>query len=488
MYVFKKMPLARTVALMAILAGASASQIAIASEDALLQRLMERGVLTQQDVDELRAESQADQAATQQPTRSDGLQYEPQEGLQQDNANVQVRRFGVETADGSDRFRIRGRLMLDAAHLDDNLDTTDDHRVGEGNLGNTGTIIRRARLGALGLFHDNWEWQLEVDFRDEEVRFANAYIAYLMDNGRLAFGHFKEPFSLESSTSSRRISFLERATPIDAYRPSRNLGVMYETLQPDWYGAIGVFGGDGVGRDREVSEGYALSGRASIAPINEDNAFVHLGVSGNYRKNARNEDDEEYSDVRMRSRLGTRAIDGRIIGRRDMEAVSDYTTTNLEFAAGHGPFSVQAEYIRQDLSRDVNDPNFSTGEVDSMTMDGWYAQAGVFLTGESRNYRAFSGDFGRVTPHRPFNPSQGHWGAFELLGRYATADHTDHHAPRGKQQVDHWTLGLNWYLQPEIIAKFNVMYIDAEAGDESLDDGVKEWDSWVLGARLQYEF
>lgn len=392
MYMSKKIPLAHSVAMFTALAGISVSSIATANEDALLERLLERGVLTQQDVDELRAESQANQAAAQQPTRDDGLQYEPQEGLQQDDVNVQVRRFGVETADGSDRFRIRGRLMLDTAYVDDNDDTTDDHRVGEGNLGKTGTIIRRARLGALGLFHDNWEWQLEADFRDEEVRFANAYIAYLMDNGRLAFGHFKEPFSLESSTSSRRISFLERATPIDAYRPSRNLGVMYETLQPDWYGAIGAFGGDGVGSNREVSEGYALSGRASIAPVNEDNAFLHLGVSGNYRKNARDEDSGEYEDVRMRSRLGTRAVDGRIIGRRDMEAVSDFTTSNLEFAAGHGPFSVQAEYIRQDLNRDVNDPNFSQGEVDSMTMDGWYAQAGVFLTGESRNYRAFSAE------------------------------------------------------------------------------------------------
>ncbi|MDP3536294.1 MAG: hypothetical protein Q8S08_12990 [Halomonas sp.] len=127
--------------------------MAIASEDALLERLMERGVLTQQDVNELRTETHA----AQQPTREDGLQYEPQEGLQQDNVNIQVRRFGVETADGSDRFRIRGRLMLDTAYVNDNEDTTDDHRVDRGDLADFGTIIRRARLGALGLFHDNWE-------------------------------------------------------------------------------------------------------------------------------------------------------------------------------------------------------------------------------------------------------------------------------------------------------------------------------------------
>ena len=225
--------------------------------------------------------------------------------------------------------------------------------------------------------------------------------------------------------------------------------------------------------------------------LSEDNRnWSHLGLSANYRSNAKelDEGERELEDVRMRSRLGTRAVDGRIIGRRDMEAVEDWTTFALEGAFGVGPFSLQGEYIRQELNRDKDDPNFDEGQVDSMTMDGWYLQASYFLTGESRNYRAFSGDFGRTEINRPFNPRAGSYGAWELLARYAYADHRDHHDLRGQQEVSHYTLGLNWYLQPEIMVKLNAMYIDAEVGSEDFASGVKDWDSWVYAARFQFEF
>jgi phosphate-selective porin OprO and OprP len=196
--------------------------------------------------------------------RFGGLDYEPVMDVPDRDVRTRVNKFRVETEDGRHRFGIRGRLMTDFAYVDDNYKTTDDERADRGDLAKYGTIIRRARLGALGIMYDNWEWQLEVDFRDDEIRFANAYMAYLFDSGRLAVGHFKEPFSLESSTSSRRISFIERAAPVDAYRPSRQIGIMYETLVPNWYGAFGVFGGDGVARDRDVTEGFSVAARASI--------------------------------------------------------------------------------------------------------------------------------------------------------------------------------------------------------------------------------
>jgi len=458
---------------------------AMADDGDLLDKLLERGVLTQEDVDELRASDEPVE-------RFPGLNYEPTTPIEDVRTRTRVNRFRVETEDGKHRFGVRGRLMTDWAHVADNLDTTDNEDAGDGDLAKYGTILRRARLGALGVMYDNWEWQLEVDFRDDEIRFANAYMAYLTETGRFAVGHFKEPFSLESSTSSRRISFIERATPVDAYRPSREIGLMYETIVPRWYAAAGIFGGDGVERNRDVSEGFSLAGRASFAPmLSEDNRnWSHLGLSANYRSNAKelDEGERELEDVRMRSRLGTRAVDGRIIGRRDMEAVEDWTTFALEGAFGVGPFSLQGEYIRQELNRDKDDPNFDEGQVDSMTMDGWYLQASYFLTGESRNYRAFSGDFGRTEINRPFNPRAGSYGAWELLARYAYADHRDHHDLRGQQEVSHYTLGLNWYLQPEIMVKLNAMYIDAEVGSEDFASGVKDWDSWVYAARFQFEF
>ncbi|MCP1673145.1 phosphate-selective porin OprO/OprP [Natronocella acetinitrilica] len=425
--------------------------------------------------------------------RFGGLDYEPVMDVPDRDVRTRVNKFRVETEDGRHRFGIRGRLMTDFAYVDDNYKTTDDERADRGDLAKYGTIIRRARLGALGIMYDNWEWQLEVDFRDDEIRFANAYMAYLFDSGRLAVGHFKEPFSLESSTSSRRISFIERAAPVDAYRPSRQIGIMYETLVPNWYGAFGVFGGDGVARDRDVTEGFSVAARASFAPFmdQQNRVWSHLGASANYRANAYEYErsrgrDREYESVRMRTRLGTRAVDGRLIGENDMENVEDYTTFALEAAAGFGPFSLQGEYIRQRLSRDEDSRDFVDPDTTTMTHDGYYVQASYFLTGESRNYRAFSGDFGATRILRPV--SEGGRGGWELLARYATADSYEHHEPDDRQSIDHYTLGLNWYPEQDIVLKFNAMYVNAERGEDQINGDSKKWDSWVYAMRFQFEF
>ncbi len=460
----------------------------------LIDKLVERGILTAEDAEELLAEGPETPSADEPVERYPGMQYEPATPIIADEQfRMRVNKFRVETDDGKHRFGVRGRLMVDGAYVGDPFRSTDDEREDRGDIARYGTILRRARLGALGIMWDRWEWQMEVDFRDDEVRFANAYMAHLFDNGRLAVGNFKEPFGMESATSSRRISFLERAAPVDAYRPSRELGIIYETLVPDYYAAIGIFGGDGVARNRDVTEGYAVAGRASFSPVFDDDRgmWSHLGISANYRKNAFEYERSrgrarEYESVRMRTRLGTRAVDGRLIGENDMEAVKDWTTFALEGGWGQGPFSVQGEYIQQNLNRDPDARGFDDPDVTSMTSTGWYVQTSYFLTGESRNYRRFSGDFGRTQIINPF--SQGGSGAWELLARYAVADSTEHHEPDDRQKLNHWTLGVNWYPEEDIIMKLNLMYVDAERGVDLVNGGPKTWDTWVVGARFQYEF
>lgn len=482
----------RVSAALAILLGGFSVGTAQADNEALIELLIERGVLTEEDVAEMRSQMR-DEPATVEPEpteipatadRVGDMQYEPLEPLVGEPFNARVRNFRIETPDGKHRFGIRGRLMIDGAYTNfQDRDTVDDDRVGEGVLARYGTILRRARLGALGIMYYNWEWQLEVDFRDDEIRFANAYLAYLFDHGRLAVGNFKEPFSLESATSSRRITFLERATPVDAYRPDRQLGIMYETLLPRGYGAVGVFGGDGVGRNRDVTEGYSLALRGSVAPYLDEatRTWTHLGLSYNYRRNAYSgrADDKSFEDVRMRSRLGTRAVDGRFIGRRDIEDVDDFQTAAVEAAFGIGPFSMQGEYLRQDLDRD---------EGRDVEHTGYYVQGSYLLTGESRNYRPFSGDFGRIQVNRPL--SAGGPGAFKLAARYARADSRNGGVTSdGGQEMDHYTLGLNWYPEDDIVFKFNVIYLDAKTATSRSDEiDRKETKGWVYALRAQYEF
>lgn len=488
--------------LLGVALGTCLASSAGASSDGLLERLVANGVLTEADVQSLQQRGDDERALIDllvergalsaedaqalrpaaPPQRYAGLQYEPVESLTPREHLIRANRFRVETADGQHRFGIRGRLMADfgRGNFDSELESVARE---DGPLPKHGTIIRRARLGALGVMWDNWEWQLEVDFRDNEVRFANAYMAYLLPHGRLAVGHFKEPFSLESSTSSRRLTFLERAAPVDAYRPSRELGIMYETLMPNFYMGVGLFGGQGVERERDVDEGYSVAARGSFAPWQTDTGFSHLGAFYNYRKNAVDRDADAPEDVRLRTRTGVRALDLRLIGRNDLEGVDDFERWGLEAAFGQGPFSFQAEYLRANIDLDPEAVVVAHGsnatDRDSLTLDGYYAQISWFLTGEQRNYRAFSGDFGAPFVANPLG--RGGRGAWEVAARYATADSEEHTRVGRGQKLDHWTLGLNWYPNPDMVFKLNAMRFKNERDGESAQ-------GTVFAARAQYEF
>ena len=120
-----------------------------------------------------------------------------------------------------------------------------------------------------------------------------------------------------------------------------------------------------------------------------------------------------------------------------------------------GPWSVQGEYLREQIARKSGARDFN-GE-------GWYVFGSWVPTGESRPYT--NGNTGNIKP-------RGEWGAVELLLRYSTLDLNDA-AVHGGRQHD-WTLGANWYLTTHF--KFQANYVRAysEKGTLSLDPRIFE--------------
>ena len=460
--------------------GAAASET---ETDRLLETLIQKQVLTPAEAEAIRAEAAKEEAVEEAELGGAPAAYEPTAPMQVDEgATIFVRRFGVQTADGSERFRMRGRVQLDFAMQDFSDDLVDVAR--EDPLPDYGLVFRRIRLGALGVMREKFEWQVEVDFAENAVELENTYIGYLFDHGGIfKFGNMKEPFGLEYDTSSRYITFMERSATVDAYGVGKQPGIMYQALQPTYHIAVGLFG-NGIEFNREVEEGYSIAGRATFAPYLSGTDFVHLGAAVNYRKNALNTAEDYYEAVRLRTREGTRAIDARLVGRDDLEGVKDFTRYGLEFAAGFGSMWFQAEYMNVDLNLDptrVNPDETFDVDADSISQDGYYIYAGYYLTGEHKPYRAFGGDFGNLRPNANFNPSAGTYGAFELAFGYSVADSLEHTRVGRGQKQDRYVLGLNWYLTPEVMFKFNAIYLEGERDDIT-------GDGWVYGMRGQYFF
>ena len=77
-------------------------------------------------------------------------------------------------------------------------------------------------------------------------------------------------------------------------------------------------------------------------------------------------------------------------------------------------FGLMAEYAQDEHSLNrfttVGKPARLINRTDTFTDTGYFAQASYLLTGEDASY-------GWVRPYNPFDPRNGHWGAWELAAR-----------------------------------------------------------------------
>lgn len=361
-----------------------------------------------------------------------------------------------ETEDGAFKFQVGGRVMVDGAYYDE------DRR----ELG-SGSELRRARLFVSGTLFDVWKFKGQYDFADGTAAdVKDAYLQYVgFKPAAITIGQYKEPFSLEELTSSKYITFMERALPVDAFAPSRNIGIGFSTHGDAWSAAAGFFGTDfeddsaGDGED----EGYGVAGRLTFAPWHDEGQVLHVGGAVEYR-------DPQDGNVRFRARpeshITTRLVDtGDPDDTGNFTDVDDITRYGIELAGVVGPFSAQAEYIRADVSDNAtDDPEFN----------GWYVYGSFFLTGESRPYKINKGAFGRVKP-------SGAMGAWEIAARYSKLDLSDGVINGGEE--DNITIGLNWYANRYV--RFMANYIMVSADPDK--DGVKD-EPDVLQFRGQVDF
>jgi len=360
--------------------------------------------------------------------------------------------------DGAFKFKVRGRIMVDYTSADQDFAIT-----GEPDI--NATELRRGRLGAEGVVYHDVKYKFEYDFAgDGEV--TDAYLEYTGLPVSIILGQYKTPNSLEELTSSRFITFMERAAITDAFDLERQLGAGLSYKKEQWTAAAGIFGTNI--DDEAPDEGTTFAARVTAAPILTDRKVVHLGASYRGRDNGDPEDLGLY-EYRQRGadfHLTDRFVDTGEIGESD-------DLFGLEGAVVLGSFSVQGEYMQ--LTSEVPaDIDFTTH---SPTYDGWYVSASWFITGEMRNYD--EGEFDRVKVNRPV--FEGGPGAWQIAGRYDTIDLSEGGCEEcGEQNT--WLIGLNWHLNDYTRLMLNVNQSHIEGG---VNDGA---DITGVGMRAQVDW
>ena len=378
----------------------------------------------------------------------------------------------IVSRDGRSSLAIGGRVFLDVASLPGQYS-----KGGEDKYQSSGTEseFRKIYFDVGGTFWRDWEYDLSLNFAENEVDLKKAILTYGgWKKNKFSFGFQKPAFGLENTQSSKYSQFMERSLT-DTFSPDRDLGFSWRHTE-EW-GAIkvGVFvpnSIDGNDDGDNYLEDYTYIGRLTVAPIESSNQLLHLGLSAAYS----DYDGQNYVDfdTRPESHLSKKIVSTKEIV--DPEHTFRY---GAEAAYSTHGFLFEGEYVNVDTKGYYD----GAEDDDTYRYNAWYISASYMLTGEAHPYNKKKGTFRSVLPDHPL--SKGGLGAWELALRYSSIDLNDNGENGG--EMDDITFGLNWYLENNIRLMVNYIHYDADSYKDS-SKYIEDQDDNIFQTRLQWFF
>jgi phosphate-selective porin OprO/OprP len=393
---------------------------------------------------------------------------------------LSVGNAGLSAASGDSNFvfQLHGVLQTDNRTF---FNDKDNH--GKSIQGNDSFLLRRARPIFSGTLYKDFDFVFVPDFGGSSVQIFDAYMNYRFAPWlQLRAGKFKTPVGLEQLQADQYLLFNERALPTDLV-PNRDVGFQ---IGGDIAGgrlsyAAGIFNGVGDGRNSanaDFEDHREFAGRVFTQPFKgtsltalQNLGFGVAGSWGNTSSNASGLPSSFLTD-----------------GQQQLFAYTNNVVANGQHwrlsPQGYyywGPLGFLGEYV-------ISDQRVTKGAASaSLKNTAWQLVGSWVLTGEDASYTG-------VTPRHPFDPRGNHWGALQLVARYAELDVDDKAFPiyanpaTSASKAEAWAVGLNWYLNKNIRvnASFSRTTFDGNINGKSAT--VVRQPEEVVFTRLQVAF
>jgi phosphate-selective porin OprO/OprP len=396
-----------------------------------------------------------------------------------------------------------------------------------------GTYFRRVRPLIEGTVWEIGEYRLNLALENVQFGLTGLDEFWVGVNkipviGTVRLGHVKTPMGLEAdmTASSRCMTFMERSSYSEAIELNQNfvtglwMGNNYfdqratytfALFRPDQGASSGTFFGDGQ---------YGWQGRLTALPIYQCDGreLLHLGLSGGFRNGTNDLTVSTDRLFRLRARPELRDDDAaaspataqlvpdansnRMIDTGAIAARRQWLM-GMELLYIMGPFSLQGEYGFNWIDHAIGiaptgftlNPPLSGPK--NFFFSGGYVQLAYTLTGENRAYDRAIGTLDRFY-FRP-GPFSNAWlvrdengylnwslGAWEIAARYSYTNLNDGTGLNRIQGgvMNGWTVGLNWYLNPNIKFQFDYVYDQRSA----VPIGTIPGSTQGFGTRVQLSF
>ena len=356
-------------------------------------------------------------------------------------------------------FKPRGRIQIDAGYLAAPAARSPEQADGRGFT----SRVRRAYLGVQGTMPGGFAYRAEADLAGNSVSWTDLYLAY--QTGPLSFtiGQHHPFTSMEQLQSDLFLSFNERAAFTGAFNLERRVGLSAGYQKKDVMLNVGVFTDDVSALTNDGNKAISLDGRIVWMPKFGETQ-VHLGGSAHFRKLG-----DTLADIgtRYRQRPYINTTDIRYVDTGLLNVTRE-RHFGLEFAADRGRLrlSSEAAWLTASIPGSIN-PTFFGG----------YAEIGILLTDDKRNYK--NGAFDRITPRHPVGG--GGLGALELNLRYDRLDLADRSIDGGTQ--DGIGAGLAWNPTAYVRFLLNYMHLIYDAPRT-----MPSFSADTIGMRAQIDF
>src|ERR1044071_4480148 len=362
--------------------------------------------------------------------------------------SIGERGFSWASSDGAFAVNLRGVLQLDSRSF---------FKDG-GTKGNDGFILRRARPVIEGTVLRDFDFLFVPDFAGSSAQVFDAYLNYRYSPElQVQAGKFKSPVGLEQLQADARILFNERSLATGLV-PNRDLGV---ELHGDLFDsrvsyAAGLFNGVGDARNSnnaDFEDDKEFAGRLFLQPFKESDLVgvqgLGLGVGGSYGNSS--------TPSALPSLTGG-ALPGYTTDGQQQFFAYNPTGAVVAAAGTHwrlapqgyyhfGPFGLLGEYLIS--SQKVARTGGAPAVTDRLNHKAWQGAASWGLTGGEASFQG-------VVPARPFDPAAGHWGALQLVARYARLEIDRDAFPNfadpttSARSAAAWSVGLNWWLNRNV--------------------------------------
>lgn len=362
-----------------------------------------------------------------------------------------------ESKDKDYKFWFDSRVQVDFGHYFGAQEWADP--IG------SGASIRRARFAVKTQITPDWYGEVDMELANGSFELKDALVRYTgLENWQFNVGSMKPDFSMSRNTSSRYLEFMERPMVVNAFAPSRHLGVFAKYTNKYFFGSASILFQEIEGqetrdyveannKDYGMDEGLSYIGKIVVRPVNEADYGIHIGGAVMYDTPKTSDETGVYAGTRFSCRNTTNISRKKYIDTDDIKNTKYNLIATAELAGHYDGLRIESAWMSDwtymDPEKVVLDKPYH--------FQGWYVEGGCLLLGGKQSYDSDGAKFNRVRPGRL-------WGDVELALKYEFLNMNDYEG-RGNLAIyggsaELYGAGLNFYFGKNVKMALNYQYVN----------------------------